>query len=57
MEGTMKCSSCGASMDGTTAMDVDGITFLAKPVEDVEAMKTACCGSSFALEISCCGLW
>ena len=40
MEDALKGSSCGTSMDGTTAMDVDGVTFLAKRLEDVDVMKT-----------------
>ena len=52
MEGVEKSSSCGASTDGTAAMDVDGVTFVAKRLEDVDVVKTTCCGSSFALEIS-----
>ena len=49
MEDAMKGSSCSASTEGTAAMDVDGVTFLAKRLEDVNVMKTTCCGSSFAL--------
>ena len=42
-------------MDGTTVMDVDGVTFLTKQLEDVNVMKTTNFGSSFALGIGCCG--
>ena len=55
MEDALKGSSSGASTDGTTAMDVDDVTFLLKRLEDVDATKTVCCGSSFVLEISCYG--
>ena len=47
MEDALKGSSCGASTDGTTAMDVDGVAFLVKQLKDVDATKTTCCGSSF----------
>ena len=39
MENAMKSSSCGASMDGTTVMDVDGVAFLTKQFDDVTEMK------------------
>ena len=55
MEDAMKSNSCGASTDGTAAVDVDGILFLTKQLGDVDAVKTMNYGSSFALEISCCG--
>ena len=55
MEDAMKSSSCGASTDGTAVMDMDSVTFLVKQLEDVDAVKTTCCGWSFALELSCCG--
>ena len=38
MEDTLKGNSCGASMDGTTVMDMDGVTFLVKQLEDVDAV-------------------
>ena len=48
MEDTLMGSSCGASMDGTVAMDVDDVTFLVKRLEGVNVMKTTNYGSSFA---------
>ena len=48
MKDLMKSNSCDASMDGTAAMDVDGVTFLAKRLEDVDVMKTTNYGSFFA---------
>ena len=55
MEDVMKSNFNGASTDGTAAMDVDGVMFLVKRQEDVDAMKTTSYGSSFMLEIGCCG--
>ena len=43
MKDALKGSSYGVSTDGTAAMDVDGVTFLAKQLEDVDATKTTCC--------------
>ena len=51
----MKSSSCDASTDGIAIMDVDGVTFLMKRLEDVNVVKTTNFGSSFALEIGRCG--
>ena len=55
MEDALTGSSCGASADGIVVMDVDGVTFLMKRLEDVDAMKKKCCGLSFVLELSYCG--
>ena len=55
MEYAMKNSSCGASSDGTTIMDMDGVTFLRKRLEDINVVKTMNFGSSFVLEIGSCG--
>ena len=55
MEDAMKNGSCGTSLDGTAAMDVDDVTFLVKRLEDINVMKTTNYGSSFALEIGCYG--
>ena len=48
MEDVMKSSSCGVFTDGTVAMEVDSVAFLAKQLEDVDVMKTTNYGSSFA---------
>ena len=40
MGDAMKSSSCGASTDGITIMDMDGVTFLRKRLEDINVVKT-----------------
>ena len=55
MEGAEKCNFGSASTDGTVAMNIDGVMFLMKRLEDVDVMKTTNYGSSFVLEKSFCG--
>ena len=39
MEGVKKGSSCSASIEGTATMDVDGVAFLTKQLEDEGAIE------------------
>ena len=55
MEGVEKCSSGSASMDGTTTIDVDGIAFLAKWLNDDGTMKTNVLRIILSPERHCCG--
>ena len=55
MEDAMKSSSSRTSIDGIATMDVDGVTFLVRWLEDVDVMKTTSYGSFFELGIGCCG--
>ena len=55
MEGVEKCSSGSASMDGTIAMGVDGIAFLAKWLMDEDVMEMDVLQIIFSLERCCCG--
>ena len=55
MEDVLKNRSCGASTDGTTAIDVDGIASLGKWLEDEGVMKTNVLQIILSVERLCCG--
>ena len=55
MEGAKKCNSGSASTDGTASKDVDGVAFLAEPLDDEGAMKTNVLWIVLSLKRHCCG--
>ena len=55
MKGMKKCSSCSASMEGTTVMDMDGVAFFVKQLEDEGVMKTNVLRIVLSLERCCYG--